>query len=696
MVDNSVVQRYYANIPSLDVRGNVFSECRQYFSMLSWEQTLLGKALNEMASNANAYDVDDLQISVALMMRAVHECSARVRSVFSIIVNKIELPPQVEIQDDGHQHPECIDVAGTERSLSCVADTSGNLDSASTPGDSDRKISNHVSRLRAVCASVIDDIKDLAFTHTFVDSTLLYCSLARDFAVEIDVEVHGANTFLALLRATAGIRLRRIPLLSDDVKGVADGFEVGLEEEIRHLWLSKQELVNKGSKLSFMNRDKSGGVDSKDVETAISGNSFVTADASGLQDTDPKAHKKTVANTTALARLHHTMRPMRSHVGQSSSFIWRRLSCNASEFANNAVDASVENAPHRARFAIYLANFCSYFMEDVLFPRLITALTTDTFASEAFGVDVIMADLCTLFEEMKSLSSSKSTSPAIVAAVNTDECSSADFADIPADLSDPRLWLWDIEAYPPVLNKDNARLLFRYLGVLKPQDWRADLEGTCSLHKKNIDKELVEIEGDESFPDDVMIDLRHGRRVDPSSILLESRDKPSMGGRGGTGPQVIPRQYISLQAAGDIRGGGTGREVLENLLNSGKEPWNKWLHPCTSFSWVVAEFVPHGKAYFVYDYGLCSGNDAPDRDPVKWNLYGRTRDADYSESWTLLHSVAPGNGQEFEYRFQWLWFKLPEEVRRLPLVAVKLDIVRSRRSLAGVQLSHFHIKGVEA
>ena len=52
---------------------------------------------------------------------------------------------------------------------------------------------------------------------------------------------------------------------------------------------------------------------------------------------------------------------------------------------------------------------------------------------------------------------------------------------------------------------------------------------------------------------------------------------------------MISNGDIQLEAAGDIGGGGTGKEFVSNLLNDGTESWNKWVHPGeVSSSWVEA------------------------------------------------------------------------------------------------------------
>jgi hypothetical protein len=157
---------------------------------------------------------------------------------------------------------------------------------------------------------------------------------------------------------------------------------------------------------------------------------------------------------------------------------------------------------------------------------------------------------------------------------------------------------------------------------------------------------------------------------------------------------------LSLSAAGDIRGGGTGREFVENLLRAETEPWCKWVHGSgyVRTSYVDAEFLagPH----CVRRYGLCSANDAEHRDPAAWRLLGRRVGGGSSSGtggvsdWVPLHTVDPrGGGCPFTARWQWHWFDLPDDVASWPLTAVRLEITRVRRPGDCIQLGHWHLMG---
>jgi hypothetical protein len=142
----------------------------------------------------------------------------------------------------------------------------------------------------------------------------------------------------------------------------------------------------------------------------------------------------------------------------------------------------------------------------------------------------------------------------------------------------------------------------------------------------------------------------------------------------------LPAGVIRLTAAGDIRGGGTGREVLANLLLDGKEPWNKWLHPGTRCSWVLAEFT---SPWIVTSVGLCSANDFPERDPARFDVEVQLIDG----SWRRLHTQSRC---PFTHRWEWVWIDLqPTQAR-----AVKL-VIHSNGGAGQIQLGHFHIRGAQ-
>jgi hypothetical protein len=141
---------------------------------------------------------------------------------------------------------------------------------------------------------------------------------------------------------------------------------------------------------------------------------------------------------------------------------------------------------------------------------------------------------------------------------------------------------------------------------------------------------------------------------------------------------------ISIQVAGDICGGGTGKEVKENLLKDGQEAWNKWVHPgSVHSSWIIYDFG--NTTLNIFAYGLCSANDCPRRDPIQWTLEGY--DSTLNQ-WTKLHHV-PEDRNLFQSRFEWHWYTLDDAKS---CSKVRLLIEKVRHAGDCLQLAHFHIK----
>lgn len=153
---------------------------------------------------------------------------------------------------------------------------------------------------------------------------------------------------------------------------------------------------------------------------------------------------------------------------------------------------------------------------------------------------------------------------------------------------------------------------------------------------------------------------------------------------------MIRPERITLSAMGDVRGGGTGEEFLDNLKNSSDAPGDKWFHPDATSSWVQASIS--GPQVRISAYGLCSANDCPDRDPSFWSLRGLKENGD----WVTLHEVPKDSPESmFISRHQWLWFSVDEAVADVPVVAVRLELLGVQAPGNGLQLAHFHIMGYD-
>lgn len=172
--------------------------------------------------------------------------------------------------------------------------------------------------------------------------------------------------------------------------------------------------------------------------------------------------------------------------------------------------------------------------------------------------------------------------------------------------------------------------------------------------------------------------------------------------------RVLDLSGSTLAVAGDIRGGGTGREFAANLLSTGTEVWNKWVHPHfhrshaprrgrggpaagAALSWVEL-VLP--RPVRIAAYALQSANDYPSRDPSRWRLLGRAGAGD-REPWLPLHVVDDGQGFDPDRRWAWHAFSVAQPAPLAVCAAVRLEInaVRGGATEPLVQLGHLRLIG---
>mmetsp|Transcript_7148 Transcript_7148/g.8272 ORF Transcript_7148/g.8272 Transcript_7148/m.8272 type:complete len:336 (-) Transcript_7148:142-1149(-) len=172
-----------------------------YDSLRNWQKLFFHRAIYEMELNED--DKDDLQVTCGLVLRAVGECQGRKQDVFTKVIDRcvsLEVPS----------------ASGTQR--------------------------DHISALYEAARIPIDEMKEVAFKSVFIEPTKMYFRAVGDGTMEGDVEVHGSNTYLAVLLATLGVKLPRSPLLDDGTKGIAAFADAIYEDQLKDLW----DLSNKG------------------------------------------------------------------------------------------------------------------------------------------------------------------------------------------------------------------------------------------------------------------------------------------------------------------------------------------------------------------------------------------------------------------------------------------------------------------
>lgn len=310
---------------------------------------------------------DALLLWVGLMVMGARQCDGRRRASFSTIINGVKVPEDFTGLASAPGGGACASVcaAGEVDVASLALAPSTTTSTTTTPpiftprkaletaASQDADLRASVRRLQRVCAAIIDDIKDAAYARTFTEPALLYAELKADHSVLTDLDVHGANTYLALLLANTGILLRRPPLFDDMKIGLVDAMATGLEASVRELWSPEH------------------------------------------RDTPWRQIKlKSMPANGSVVRL------------MSNTFIWPvHAAIDAGDYAKRSThDAQSSDAALRTRFAAYVQQFCSYFHADHLLPRLFSSLTGNSFQLEMFGAETVARDLQRVFEELKKAS----------------------------------------------------------------------------------------------------------------------------------------------------------------------------------------------------------------------------------------------------------------------------------------------------
>jgi len=170
----SKAARFHGSVPGLADGCFYAGAMRVHDSLEEWQARLLHGAMREMVAS----EATELQIVCALLLRASNECQARKHHVFLLVIERMSA--------DG------------------AADQQGEL----AEGD---KVQQSRRALLEAAQDVVDELKDKAFASVFTEPTKMYYRAVGDATMEGDVDVHGANTYLALLLASLGVRLARAP-----------------------------------------------------------------------------------------------------------------------------------------------------------------------------------------------------------------------------------------------------------------------------------------------------------------------------------------------------------------------------------------------------------------------------------------------------------------------------------------------------
>lgn len=595
------------NVPEMDFSSNnLYGDIVHLHEMFTHQEADFLRSSLFILLNAKD---QRLRAFCGLLGRSYHECSARRRMALTTII----LAAFDIIQESSSTSPNSEAVTECDR-----------LEKAKG------RVFDH-------CVDCIEDLKEGAFRSVFLEPCELYFDLVGDSVASGDVDVHGSNTFAALLEATTYIRLPRFALLDDGFAGITD-VSVIQSDSFQHAVNRLRQPENVGKRYrSVLSNDLSNRV--------IKLNRAVSY----------RGHRTFIFNSDPSA-MHST--------------------CVA-DLVRAATTPYLSSKENRERFAsFYLASFATYFSAEQILPRLFNSCHQDTAG--------ISEDLQTVFLALKE-------DPTVA-------------LTLPPDTEHYREWLWDIESFPPVFRLDAARILFSQCGVV-----------TATPSANGTEQKDNAFIADADDGDITTKAVSHGVHFDYEPTTNQLADL--------LGPR-LPPQYLQLSAAGDVCGGGTGREFLENLHGVEYREGDKWLDPIGRYgrqnSWVMATA---SQPFHLSGYAMCSANDVPDRDPVHWRLYakicwdlmGMDQAASDENDWVQLHEVnleeVSALGDSFIPadpsllspmwpRWQWIAYRLPsvaEEwgVKEIPISAIKLHILRLRGSprVQEAQLGHWHLFG---
>jgi hypothetical protein len=306
-----------ATVPGLG-SGNLMQGAVKYYQALQWERPYLVRALELLHTTETP---DGLQLILGLMLSGHGWCHARKTFVFNTIISRVHVPAAL-VAD------RVIDGAGESPRL-------------------------HRARqaIMEIVTEFIEDTKEHALKSTFLEPTKMYFRGADDPIRENQVDVHGANTYLAILSATLGVQLNRVPYMDDWAIGCADFLANGAPEPLA--W----------------------------AETHFG------RDWEGVRELREEEGSKPQRNPGLIDKidLWADMVVMQNRCG----FVFKGTS--PKEVANSAVNPSPKLQERRRHLARYLEKFASWFSEDFILPRLVTRLIGETGRLEA--LQELMDDL---------------------------------------------------------------------------------------------------------------------------------------------------------------------------------------------------------------------------------------------------------------------------------------------------------------
>ncbi len=425
----AVAELYHGTAPGLDSGPAHFcAAVRSLYRDLGWERPYLHTALRALVGDypgaVQAEDRTGLAVVCGLIARAASECQARKRFVFTAIINRLALS-----SPGGRGPPAEAAAASSSSSSSLPLPPSLHPSLSSSPA-----AAAAASRLYAACEAHVDALKEKAFVTTFLEPCTVFWRLSRNPTMEGDADVHGSNAILALLEASLGVRLSRIPLLEDsEIKGVAD---VLAEPAFRPLL---------------------------DAYWA-----------------DPNTVGLPVASVPAARRVAERLRlPPRDNGGGGGGYLFparatvrvgpMRLArgvVGVRALGENAASPSPAFAAARARLGLYLTQYARAFEAPFLLRRLFSLLTSgaeDASAGGSGGGARTLADLQLVADTIGLTGAGGAGGGG-----DGDGEGSMGGGEEGVDV---RHVLWDLSEIPPTFDCEAAQRLFAAIGVVKPEGW---------------------------------------------------------------------------------------------------------------------------------------------------------------------------------------------------------------------------------
>lgn len=303
-----------ASIPGLG-SGNLLQGALCYYQALHWERPYLVQALDLLQVSETP---DGLQTILGLMLSGQGWCHARKTWVFNTIISRVQVP------------------AGAPSEYAFFGKSNA------------FKVAHQA--VRELVSEFIEDVKDQALKTTFLEPTKMYFRTKDEPMRENQVDMHGANTYLAILAATLGVQLNRRPYLEDWAVGCADF------------------LANNAP------------------EPAAWAESHFGRDWEGIRELREE-ESKTLRSPNLLDRIEFLADTcvLHNHCG----FVFKGKT--AREVANAAVDPDGKRQEQRIQLSKYLVKFASWFSEDFVLQRMVSRLVGETGRLEA--LQVIMDDL---------------------------------------------------------------------------------------------------------------------------------------------------------------------------------------------------------------------------------------------------------------------------------------------------------------